>query len=53
MNYRSQFTKIIAESSFQELLRRLRERPKQGPQQAKTLITSLPLKGISATGART
>ncbi|ULA67012.1 MAG: ABC transporter substrate-binding protein [Nitrospira sp.] len=26
MNYRSQFTKIIAESSFQELLRRLRER---------------------------
>ena len=29
MNYRSQFTKIIAESSFQELLRRLRERPKQ------------------------
>ncbi|CAE6759316.1 MlaC/ttg2D family ABC transporter substrate-binding protein [Nitrospira defluvii] len=27
MNYRSQFTKIMAESSFQELLRRLRERP--------------------------
>ena len=26
MNYRSQFTKIIADSSFQELLRRLRER---------------------------
>lgn len=27
MNYRSQFTKIIAESSFHDLLRRLRERP--------------------------
>ena len=27
MNYRSQFTKIIAESSFQELLRRLRNGP--------------------------
>lgn len=27
MNYRSQFTKIMGESSFQELLRRLRERP--------------------------
>ena len=27
MNYRSQFTKIMAESSFQDLLRRLRERP--------------------------
>ncbi len=27
MNYRSQFTKIMTESSFQELLRRLRERP--------------------------
>jgi phospholipid transport system substrate-binding protein len=26
MNYRSQFTHIIADSSFQELLRRLRER---------------------------
>ncbi len=26
MNYRSQFTKIIAESSFQELMRRLRDR---------------------------
>jgi phospholipid transport system substrate-binding protein len=26
MNYRSQFTKIMAESSFQELVRRLRER---------------------------
>lgn len=26
MNYRSQFTKIMAESSFQELLRRLRDR---------------------------
>jgi hypothetical protein len=26
MNYRSQFGKIIVESSFQELLRRLRER---------------------------
>lgn len=27
MNYRSQFGKIIGESSFQELLRRLRDRP--------------------------
>jgi len=26
MNYRSQFGKIIGESSFQELLRRLKER---------------------------
>jgi N-glycosylase/DNA lyase len=35
MNYRSQFGKIIGESSFQELLRRLRER-KVSEEKAKT-----------------
>ena len=31
MDYRSPFTKIIAESSFQELPRRLRERRTEDP----------------------